>query len=86
MPEKIDMITERLIENLEAIVKGDEPLSLKDMIQIVQLLIDLVKLTDSGGGISGINVSLEGETDEYSTSLEIAIPGRRSGVAPLWRG
>ena len=67
MPEKIDMITERLIENLEAIVKGDEPLSLKDMIQIVQLLIDLVKLTDSGGGISGINVSLEGETDEYST-------------------
>ena len=48
-------------------MKGDEPLSLKDMLQIVQLLIDLVKLTDSGGGISGINVSLEGDTDEYST-------------------
>lgn len=67
MPEKIDMITEQLIENLEAIVKGDEPLSLKDMLQIVQLLIDLVKLTDSGGGISAISVSLEGDTDEYST-------------------
>ena len=67
MPEKIDMITERLIENLEAIVNGAEPLSLKEMIQVVQLLIDLVKLTDSGGGISGINVSLEGDTDEYST-------------------
>ena len=48
-------------------MKGDEPLSLKEMLQVVQLLIDLVKLTDSGGGISGINVSLEGDTDEYST-------------------
>ena len=67
MLEKIDMITEQLIENLEAIVNGDNPLSLKDMLQIVQLLIDLVKLTDSGGGIRNINVSLEGETDEYST-------------------
>lgn len=47
-------------------MNGAEPLSLKEMIQVVQLLIDLVKLTDSGGGIGPISVSLEGETDEYS--------------------
>ena len=63
MRERIEHISERILEKMESIVENDCQLSIKDLVQLTQLSHELLGLLEGKDGSSSITVRLEGEVD-----------------------
>lgn len=62
MRERIEQISEQILQKVESIVQGDGQQSLKDLLQITQLLQELIKLL-GGEAASSVTVTMEGDVD-----------------------
>ena len=63
MRERIEHISEQLLQKMEAIVDNDCQLSIKDLVQLTQLSKELLGLLDGTGASSTVTVRMEGEVD-----------------------
>ena len=63
MRERIEHISEQLLERMESIVDNDCQLSIKDLVQLTQLSKELLGLLDGTGAASTVTVRMEGEVD-----------------------
>lgn len=63
MRERIEHISEQLLERMESIVDNDCQLSIKDLVQLTQLSRELLGLLDGTGAASTVTVRMEGEVD-----------------------
>lgn len=63
MRERIEHISEQLLEKMESIVDNDCQLSIKDLVQLTQLSRELLGLLDGTGAASNVTVRMEGEVD-----------------------
>lgn len=63
MRERIEHISEQMLERMESIVDNDCQLSIKDLVQLTQLSRELLGLLDGTGAASTVTVRMEGEVD-----------------------
>lgn len=63
MRERIEHISEQLLERMESIVDNDCQLSIKDLVQLTQLSRELLGLLEGTGAASTVTVRMEGEVD-----------------------
>lgn len=63
MRERIEHISEQLLERMESIVDNDCQLTIKDLVQLTQLSRELLGLLDGTGAASTVTVRMEGEVD-----------------------